>query len=136
VLRAEVPHRAWRVHHDLPLRTRFRLVAPALHASTGAVEEAALAVPGVRAARFTPETGSLLVEHDGTETTRSVLLRALEEMSAREVSVRPGEPHRCGSATAPGAAVKEAVVSLLSAALPPGPLAALRLFRSLATAGR
>jgi hypothetical protein len=130
--RGERARLAWRVHHDLPLRTRYRLVGGPARASADAVEALALAVPGVRAARFTAETGSLLVEHDGAEATRRSLACALDQASPRDLAARPGEPRRSERAGAPEGAVKAVVLSLLTAALPPAPLVAFTLVRSLA----
>jgi hypothetical protein len=124
----------WRVHHDLPCRIRFRLVAPVVRASAEAVEESALAVPGVRAAQFTPETGSLLVEHDGAEATRGGLLHALERLSPEEASARPGGSWNARATGSPAHAMRAVVVSLLTAALPPVPRAVFKLVRSVAAA--
>jgi hypothetical protein len=127
-------HLAWRVLHDLPHRTRFGLVAPALRRiSAAVVERTALAVPGVRSARFAPETGSLLVEHDGGGATRRELERALGRLGADDVVPRPGEELR-PAAAAPEDPLTSVVLSLVSAALPPAPMMALALVRSLAKA--
>lgn len=118
----------WRVHHELPGRTRFRLVSSMGHrATSGAVEQAVEAVPGVQQARYSEETGSLLVLHDGARDTRQRLRRALEALELGATG--PG----CAPAPRPDL-VKAAVLSLVRAALPPAPRAALQLVESLATA--
>lgn len=124
----------WRVHHELPTRTRFRPVSPPPRGTPpGAIERAVAALPGIHRAEYTPETGSLLVQHDGAEATRRELHRALAALRADELPcVTEGAPiARDGT----NDAVREAVLSLLSAALPPAPRAALKLVQSLRAVG-
>ncbi len=125
---------SWRVHHELPNRTRFRLVAGSgRRAYAGAVERAAEQVAGVRSARFSGETGSLLVLHDGADSTRRELRRALELVRLDDASAdmweRAGEPDPPREAR--NEAMKAVVLSLVGAALPPGPRAALKLVQTL-----
>jgi hypothetical protein len=124
---------AWRVHHELPNRTRFRLAGSGGRGAAGAVERAAEAVAGVRRARFSSDTGSLLVVHDGADSTRRGLRRALELVRLDDASAegreRGGAPDPWREAR--NGAVKAAVLSLVGAALPPGPRAALKLVQSL-----
>jgi hypothetical protein len=89
-------------------------------------------VPGVRSARYTGETWSLLVLHDGAPATRREVLRALEALDASPLHlIRPAvEPAPARPAPAPAGQV---LLSLLSAALPPVPAAALAIARSLAS---
>lgn len=123
----------WRVHHELPNRTRFRLVGGSGRRAAGAVERAAEAVVGVRRARFSEETGSLLVVHDGADSTRRELRRALELVRVDDASSngweRAVEPDR--SREARNDALRSAVLSLVGAALPPGPRAALKIVQTL-----
>ncbi len=123
----------WRVHHELPNRTRFRLVGNSDRRAAGAVERAAEAVAGVRRARFSEETGSLLVLHDGADSTRRELRSALELVRLDDATAdtwgRSGELD--ASQGSRNDAVKTAVLSLVSAALPPGPRAALNLVQTL-----
>lgn len=124
----------WRVHHELPNRTRFRLACPVPRQTTpAAVERAVQALPGVHRAEFTLETGSLLVQHDGAETTRRELRRALARLRVEDVPCAPADRAACRNAGSE--LVKDAVLSLLTAALPPAPRAALKLVQSL-RAGR
>lgn len=120
----------WRVHHELPNRTRFRLVGSRRRGAAAAVERAAEAVTGVHRARFSLETGSLLVLHDGGESTKRELRRALELVrldEAEELRVAGSEAPRDSR----NDAVRAAVLSLVSAALPPGPRAALKVVQTL-----
>lgn len=124
----------WRVHHELPNRTRFRPVSPPPRGTPPeAIERAVAALPGVRRAEYTPETGSLLVQHDGAEATRRELRRALEALRADELPrVEAAAPEARGVANE---AVKEVLLSVLSAALPPAPRAALKIVQTLRAAG-
>jgi copper chaperone CopZ len=126
----------WRVHHEIPNRTRFRLLCPVpRRTAAAAVERAVEALPGVHRAEFTVETGSLLVQHDGADVTRGELRRALAQLRIQDLPCAPGEQERCRVAR--NDVVKDAVLSLITAALPPAPRAALKLVRSLrATAVR
>lgn len=120
----------WRVHHELPNRTRFKLLCPApRHTAAAAVERAVEAVPGVNRAEFTVETGSLLVQHDAAAATRRDLRHALATLRFDTLSCAPGEQERCRDGR--NDVVKDAVLSLLTAALPPAPRAALKLVQSL-----
>lgn len=123
----------WRVDHELPNRTRFRLVGGRGRRAAGAVERAAEAVAGVRRARFNEETGSLLVLHDGADSTRRELRRALELVRLDDATADTWD--RAGaldpSREARNEAVKAAVLSLVGAALPPGPRAALKIVQTL-----
>lgn len=124
---------SWRVHHELPHRTRLRLVGKGGgRVAAAAVERAAEAVAGVRHARFCSETGSLLVAHDGADSTRRELRRALElvrlDDAAANASVRDG---RADAPRETHEAIKAAVLSLVGAALPPGPRAAFKLVQGL-----
>jgi hypothetical protein len=129
-----VPCFEWRVHHELPNRSRFRPVSPPPRGTPPeAIERAVAALPGIHRAEYTPETGSLLVQHDGAETTRRELRRVLAALRADELPcVIAGAPTVRGGTND---AVKVAVLSLLSAALPPAPRAALQLVQSLRAAG-
>jgi hypothetical protein len=123
----------WRVHHELPNRTRFRLACPApSRVAAAAVERAVGSLPGIHRAEFTVDTGSLLVQHDGADATRSELRRVLASLRLADLPCSPGE--RARGRDGRGDAVKDAVLSLLTAALPPAPRAALKLVRSLRSA--
>lgn len=123
----------WRVHHELPNRTRFRLVGSAGRHAAGAVERAAEAVAGVRRARFSEETGSLLVLHDGADSTRRELRHALEFVRPDCVTAAAQDRTEAPDASRQkrNDAVKAAVLSLVGAALPPGPRAALKVVQTV-----
>lgn len=87
----------------------------------------------MRSARFGEKTGSLLVVHDGAESTRRELRRALQlvrlDDTTSDACGRTGG--RDPSRDARKEVVKSAVLSLIGAALPPGPRAALKIVQSL-----
>jgi hypothetical protein len=120
----------WRVHHELPYRTRFRLVASqGRQAASAAVEHALEALQGVRSAHFSNETGSLLVLHDGSDDTKRRLRHVLESLTLDDAASAGASPPPARR----NDVVKAAVLSLVRAALPPAPRAALQLVESLAT---
>lgn len=123
----------WRVHHELPNRTRFRPVSPPARGTPPeAIERAVAALPGVHHAEYTPETGSLLVQHDGTEATRGELRRALASLRLIDLAQPTGvADRRRGSEDV----VAKAVLALLDAALPPAPRVALQLVQSMRAGG-
>lgn len=123
---------SWRVHHELPNRTRFRLLGSAGR-NAAAVERAAEAVAGVRRARFSEETGSLLVLHDGADSTRRELRRVLELVRLDDVTAAAPDRTEAPDASRQkrNDVVKAAVLSLVGAALPPGPRAALKVVQTV-----
>lgn len=125
---------AWRVHHQLPTRTRFlahgrgvSLVAPE------SLERAVVEIPGVSAVRFDATTGSLLVVHDRDPHTHERLRQALENLQLAAVDRGSSKPRGAGREVE-AAPLREALLSFLGAVLPPIPRAALTLARSLAPA--
>lgn len=88
---------------------------------------------GVHRAEYKPESGSLLVQHDGTEVTRRELRRALASLPLTDLALPPhGAPD---SRRGADDLVAKAVLALLNATLPPAPRAALQLVQSMRAGG-